>query len=94
MPDEMVSYLTACAVSSVPEIIMSRNYDETLLTSDGETFGTLPPMPISDVYLHDHCAVALEGGDLFVAGGWIQGSECFELGPNSLLPAATAFYCC
>ena len=76
----------ACAVSSVPEIIMNggddkfsplinrpRNFkpDEeaaktTTITSDGETFGEILPMPVG---LNYHCAVALEGGDLFVTGG-------------------------
>ena len=47
----------ACAISSVPELIMNGGYsDATWTTDDGETFGNLPPMPLE---LHDHCAVAL-----------------------------------
>ena len=61
---------TACAISSVPEIIMSGGYyngeENTRYTSDGETFGNLPPMPLG---LSRHCAVALDGDDLFVTGG-------------------------
>ena len=38
----------------------------TTFTGDGETFGDLQPMPLG---LNYHCAAALEGGDLFVAGG-------------------------
>ena len=75
----------ACAVNSVPEMIMNegdaslsplpkpRNSqldDEvaktTIFTSDGGTFGDLPAMPVG---LNYHCAVALDGGDLFVTGG-------------------------
>ena len=60
-------YVQACAISSVPEMIINGGYssDSTWTTDDGETFGILPPMPLG---LHDHCAVALDGGDLFVAG--------------------------
>ena len=51
---------------------MSGQYDSvdtaTLFTSDGETFGSLPPMP--DNYQPSrHCAVSLDGDDLFVTGG-------------------------
>ena len=35
-------------------------------TSDGETFGDLPPMPYG---LFSHCMVSLDNGDLFVTGG-------------------------
>ena len=35
---------------------------------DGETFGSLPPMPYGLVP-ERHCAVTLDGDDLFVAGG-------------------------
>ena len=38
----------------------------TIYTPDGENFGELAAMPIG---LNYHCAVALEGGDLFVTGG-------------------------
>ena len=48
--------------------------ETTIYTSDGVTFGELPPMPVG---LNYHCAVALEGGDLFVTGGdsrpWVPG---------------------
>ena len=59
----------ACTVNSVPEMIMSggyTGYETTRYTSDGETFGNLPPMPLG---LYRHCAVALDGDDLFVTGG-------------------------
>ena len=75
----------ACAVNSVPEMIMnggdasfspipkprmSQLDDEvaetTIFTSDGQTFGQLPKMPVG---LNYHCAVALDNGDLFVTGG-------------------------
>ena len=39
--------------------------DETWTTDDGETYGALPPMPQG---MHWHCAVALDGSDLFVTG--------------------------
>ena len=59
--------LHACAVNSVPEMVINGGYssDSTWTTDDGETFGILPPMPFG---LHDHCLVALDGDDLFVAG--------------------------
>ena len=38
-----------------------------MYTRDGETFGHLPLMPGDG--LNIHCAVALDGGDLFVTGG-------------------------
>ena len=41
--------------------------DNTIYTNDGETFGNLPPMPLG---LYGHCAVALDGDDLFVTGGF------------------------
>ena len=65
---------SACAVSTVPEIIISGTLnlreleleDSTIYTSDGETFGDLPPMPYG---LFSHCMVSLDNGDLFVTGG-------------------------
>merc|ERR1712117_750216 len=67
---------TACAVSSVPEIIMNGDPNSfqqegttTLYTKDGETFGSLPPMPGGGYPSERHCAVSLDGDDLFVAGG-------------------------
>ena len=50
--------LHACAVNSVPEIVINGGYsfDSTWTTADGETFGILPPMPLG---MHDHCLVAL-----------------------------------
>ena len=35
---------------------------------DGETFGSLPPMP-SGYPSERHCAVTLDGDDLFITGG-------------------------
>jgi len=60
-------FLHACAVNSVPEIIINGGYssDSTWTTDDGETFGILPPMPLG---MHDHCIAALDDDDLFVAG--------------------------
>ena len=70
----------ACAVNTVPEIIMTggcepSNQDNngdcidetaTRYTSDGETFADLPPMPVA---LGSTCVVALDGDELFVTGG-------------------------
>ena len=37
---------------------------------DGETFGSLPPMPSASGYPSErHCAVTLDGDDLFITGG-------------------------
>ena len=40
--------------------------NSTIYTSDGETFGDLPPMPY---WLSENCMVSLDNGDLFVTGG-------------------------
>ena len=77
--------LAACAVSSLPALIMnggrrvlddgvdvtdSELEDSTTFTTDGETFDdSLPRMPYG---LYHHCMVSLGGsgiGDLFVTGG-------------------------
>ena len=39
--------------------------NSTRYTSDGETFGDLPPMPYG---FYSHCMVSLDNGDLFVTG--------------------------
>ena len=73
-------YTLACSVNSVPEMIMSggeAGYPgsaSVTYTSDGEIFGYLPSMPESRV---GHCMVALDGDDLFVAGGYIDNQTFF-----------------
>ena len=61
------TWYPACAANSVPEMIINGGYfsDATWTTDDGETFGSLPPMPQG---MHAHCVVALDGDDLFVTG--------------------------
>ena len=72
------AYETACAISSVPGIVMNggyfNGYENTQYTSDGETFGNLPPMPLG---LRYHCAVSLDGDDLFVTGGYPSTGKTF-----------------
>ena len=77
-----LSYHLCCAISTVPEIIISGGCDpsnqdingrcidgtSTIYTGDGETFADLPPMPVA---LERHCIVALDGNNLFVTGGRI-----------------------
>ena len=73
-------FYPACAVNTVPEILMTGGCNQTnedsngrcttetstAYTSDGETFADLPPMPVA---LTSPCVVALDGNDLFVTGG-------------------------
>ena len=68
-------FAVACAVNSVPEMIMSGGrlngsdlhiMNDTTYTRDGISFEFLPEMPLA---LTSHCMVALDGDDLFVTGG-------------------------
>ena len=77
---------SACAVRIGKEILFngggttSREYrlgtfgpssetNSTIYTRDGKTFDDLPPMSHN---LTSHCMVALDGGNLFVTGGFID----------------------
>ena len=63
-------YDMACAVNSVPEMIINggnRDPYGTWTTSDGEAFRILPEMPSGN---YGHCAVSLDGDDLFVTGNF------------------------
>ena len=58
-----------CTFSSVPEMVITggdKTDDTVWYTSDTESIAILPPMPLG---LESHCAVALDGNDLFITGG-------------------------
>ena len=82
-----VTYDQHCAISTVPEIIITGSCDpynpdengpcsdetSTIYTGDGETFADIPPIPVA---LRGTCVVGLDDNDLFVTGGsYINGSS-------------------
>ena len=77
-----------CTISNVPEMVMTGgNFAEASVwyTSDGESLTVRPPMPLG---LDGHCAVALDGNDLFISGGSPSGggssSKTFLYRPGTM----------
>ena len=69
----MPRHEAGCSFSSEYGMVISGGYDDltsTEYTLDGDQFESLSePMPVGK---NEHCLVALDGGDLFVTGGYTK----------------------